>query len=290
MRRGRDPWWVLGAALAFWAAAAAAQMTSPVIGESEDPITIDASDGIEWRQDEQVYIARGNAKATRGKLSIGADVLQAHYREGADGSTEVWRIDAVGNVKIESENQTIYGDKGVYLVEGGVFELTGDNLRIIGIGQTVTARDKLEYRQKDQIARAIGNATATKDNKSLRADVLTAYFGEGDKGKTTILRVVATGAVMVTTAHERALAKRATYDAKKEIVTLSGDVKLTRGTSQLNGEYAEVNLKTGVSRLLSRPRGASGGRPVRGLFVPGEEGRPGLGIAVPGGPKSGEIK
>jgi len=49
---------------------------------------------------------------------------------------------------------------------------------------------------------------------------------------------------------------------------LFGSVKITREDNQLNGEYGEVNLDTGVSRMLSGPPGATGPQPVRGLFSP----------------------
>ena len=42
---------------------------------------------------------------------------------------------------------------------------------------------------------------------------------------------------------------------------LDGDVKVTRGDNQLNGGRAEIDLRTGISRLL-----AAEGTPVRGLL------------------------
>jgi lipopolysaccharide export system protein LptA len=44
---------------------------------------------------------------------------------------------------------------------------------------------------------------------------------------------------------------------------LRGGVKITRGADQLNGDAAEIDLNTGVSRLLS-----SGSGRVRGVFGP----------------------
>ena len=55
---------------------------------------------------------------------------------------------------------------------------------------------------------------------------------------------------------------RGVYDVETGIAKLTGSVKITSGTNQLNGEYAEVNLNTGVSRLFGR------GGSVRGIFTP----------------------
>ena len=62
---------------------------------SEDrPIAISAASGIEWQQDAQVYVARGNAIAKRGTTEVYADTLTAHYRpsKGPGGDTEVYRL------------------------------------------------------------------------------------------------------------------------------------------------------------------------------------------------------
>jgi lipopolysaccharide export system protein LptA len=57
------------------------------------------------------------------------------------------------------------------------------------------------------------------------------------------------------------------YNEIDNIATLSGSVRITRGQNQLAGDVAEVNLDTGVSRLLSQTEGEG---LVRGLLVPEE--------------------
>ncbi len=54
----------------------------PLIGTQDNgkPIDIAAEDGIEWQQNNHVYIARGHAKATRGDDTVVADTLYAYYR------------------------------------------------------------------------------------------------------------------------------------------------------------------------------------------------------------------
>src|SRR5947207_14239198 len=98
---------------------AAAQGLS-LSGVSEDrPIEVSADHGIEWQQDAQVYIARGNAMAKRGTTEVHADTLTAHYRpskgtggkatgdkaagdNGSGGETEIYRLEADGHVTMES--------------------------------------------------------------------------------------------------------------------------------------------------------------------------------------------
>jgi lipopolysaccharide export system protein LptA len=59
-------------------------LAGPALGQSLDlsqggPIEITATDGIEWRQQDQAVIARGDARATRGAVAVESDRLIARY-------------------------------------------------------------------------------------------------------------------------------------------------------------------------------------------------------------------
>lgn len=292
MKLLRGPGFVNAAALLAvlaFAAPAAAQDPQSILGGTggDVPVAIDATEGIEWRQDEKVYIAKGNAKAVRGDVTVAADELRAHYRLDEKEQTQVYKVEAIGNVVITTKNETITGGYGVYLFDAGVFRLTGGLVSIERKGgEKVTATKVLEYRQKARIAIADGDATVYKDDKTLKADRLTAYFSAGKKQE--LERVEATGGVIVTSKQEVVRARRADYDAAREVVVLTGDVRLTRGGNQLNGERAEVDLKKGRSRLLAGTGGGTGGKPVSGLFVPGAKGAPSLDGIMKG--KTGDKK
>jgi len=287
----------LVALVALVAGGPAAAQIGGVPGKKGAPVQIEADKGIEWRQAKKVYIARGNAKVTRGNITVKAEVLTAHYR-GKPGQaktkkggaptragTDIWQITAVGNVVITQGDRTISGGHGVYNLDSGVFRLTGGNILMESKSETITANGKLEYRSKDKIAIVEGNAIATKDDKKVRADRFTAYFADGPDGKVEVQRIVAEGNVIITTPTEVARANKGIYNHKTGLAVLIGSVKLTRGDSQLNGDRAEVNLKTGVSRLLASRSGRGRGR-VRGLFIPGgDTGGPvpkGGGAIIPG--------
>ena len=254
-------------ALLFVPGPAGAQGISGLTG-GDDPLEINADEGIEWRRNEQTYVARGNASATRGKIAIYADVLTAHYQSGTGGSTQIDRIDAEGNVRIVSPSETIYGDRGAYDVINGVLVLVGEDLRLVGGKDIITARDSLEYWEKRQIAVARGDAVAVREDKRIMADVLTAYFEPAENDDLKLTKVDAFGNVRVVTATEFALGNRGVYYVEREFATLSGSVKITRGENQMNGEYAEVDMATGVSRILAAPPGSKGSTRVRGLIVP----------------------
>lgn len=234
----------------------------------DEPLEIDAEQGIEWRRNEQLYVARGNARATRGEVSVYADEMSAHYRSAQDGGTEIDRIDVTGNVRIVSPTETVYGERGAYDVDNGILVLVGDNLRLEGAKDVITARDSLEYWERKQLAVARGEAQAVREDKRIKADVLTAHFEPDQQEELRLTRIEAFGNVRVSTATEFARGERGTYYVEREFATLSGSVKITREENQLNGEYAEVDMKSGISRLLPGPPGSETSARVHGLLVP----------------------
>lgn len=260
----------LAAALAL-AAPAGAQILDGFGGtQTDDPIAIEAEQGIEWRRDDKTYIARGNARAARGDFAVRADLLTAHYREVAGGGTEIWRLEAEGEVRLTSAKETVFGDRASYDLDRGVVVMLGDDLKVETPGETVTAEDSLEYWDERRMVVARGNAVATRNDDELRADVLTGYFRNDAAGDPMLFRIEAAGNVRVLSGGDTARGDTAAYDLETEIATLAGSVKITSGDNQLNGEFAEVNLKTGVSRILGGP----GTGPVRGLILPGAGAKP----------------
>ncbi len=249
----------------------AAAQGAGLLGSSEGAVEINADQGIEWRRNDRLYIARGNASAARGDFTVFADVLTAHYRVRADDSNEIYRIDAVGNVRVQSPNETAYSDNGVYDADRGLVLLRGGDLRFITQQDVIRARDSLEYWQQQEVAVARGNASAVREDQKIEADVLTAYFTPNADAELEMTTLKADGNVRVTTPREFAQGRSGVYYVEHQLVTLTGDAKITRGKNQLNGEYGELNLDTGISRMLGAAPGQTGDTRVRSLLAPDSE-------------------
>ncbi|TVQ35597.1 MAG: lipopolysaccharide transport periplasmic protein LptA [Geminicoccaceae bacterium] len=128
--------------------------------------------------------------------------------------------------------------------------------------------DVLEVRQNEGIATFRGNVDAVQGDMTLTSDVLDVFYaGEGD-GEGRIQRIVATGNVVVTSPREIARGQAGIYDLERRTIVLTGDVVLTREGNVLRGSRLEVDLASGVSRLLPA---RDGGR-VRALFLTQGEG------------------
>jgi lipopolysaccharide export system protein LptA len=268
------------------------------------PTEITARDGIEWDRTRQRYIARGDAQVTRGDSVIQADTLMALYRpaqppppgqptppDGATERTTIYRYEAIGGVRVTTPTQTIVADRAVYDVAAGRIILTGQNLRLSTPNETVTARDSLEYHEVERRAVARGDATVvTSDQRWLRADVLTAYMYAPNEprppasqrrrasrangaaptplaggGNQSLKRAVLEGNVVIVTQTDTVRGARADYNNHAGTAEVTGGAQITRGQNHLTGDRVEVNLETGLGRLLP----GSDGR-VRALVVPNQ--------------------
>jgi lipopolysaccharide export system protein LptA len=277
------------------------------------PIDITARDGMEWRQNDQQVIARGDARAVRGNVTVTADRLTAWYRKKAateaasgapaatpasapaaglagDPSTEgneIYRLQADGNVHIFTATDQAQGDKAVYDLDQAVLVMTGRDLKLTTPNDVITAKDDLEYWPQKHMAVARGNAVVvTTDAKRVAADTLVAYTTDNPppadakpavtpvaakptddplaaSGK--LQRVEAFGNVSVRTPTDTVTGDRGVYVPDTGMARLGGNVRITRGQTQLNGAEADVNMKTGIATLVSQK-----GR-VHGLVVPNDE-------------------
>jgi len=295
---------------------AAAQTPSP---NDNQPLQIQADSGIEWQQNAHLYIARGNAVATRGSSEVHADVLIAHYREvkGSSGShnaagntggnTEVYRVEAEGRVTLKRDTQTVVGDRAIYDVDRAIAVITGKNLKLTTQTDTVTARDSLEWYDQKQVAVARGDAVATRNGKTIKADILTAYMtksapepgkpgaaarpkspvtpaaapgaiasaaagGAAPAANSKISRVDAQGHVVISNGLDTGRSDFGVYNAESGIATLIGNVVIERGKDVIRGQRGVMDLNKNISRMLpgGAPNAAAPGAPhqrVQGLFV-----------------------
>ncbi len=242
-------WFITWLALAVMGSTAQAQSFGAAT--SEGPIEITAQESLEWLSEESRYVARGSAKAKRGDVQVSADILSASYRDDASGDTEIYLLEATGNVVIETTEEKVFGDHGVYNVDTATLTLTGQDLRLTTPRETLIADDSLEYNQRTKRATARGNATVWNDRDRVSADVLTAELEEDASGELALSRVLGQGNVTIITPQETVRGEEGMYDLDAELATISGDVRITRGDNQLNGAVAEVDLATGISRLLA---------------------------------------
>jgi lipopolysaccharide export system protein LptA len=301
------------------AAPGQAQTGFPGAGGEEGPIRIQADAGIEWQQNRRLYIARGNAVAARGDNEVRADMLIAYYRDKrgdrpnpqtaanaglageGGGGTEIFRVEAVGNVVLKHAASTVTGQRAVYDIDQGIAVVTGGNLRLTTASDVVTARDSLEWYDTRQVAVARGDAVATRAGKTIKADILTAHMqksspprsqgttqagsagkksvapagpgaqgsagGGGKEGESRLSRVDAQGNVVITDALNTGRGDYGVYNGATGIATLIGNVVIQRGANVIRGQRGVMDLNNNIARLMPGGGPGEGNQRVQGLFV-----------------------
>jgi lipopolysaccharide transport protein LptA len=110
--------------------------------------------------------------------------------------------------------------------------------------------NQMDCNQSTNVCVATGNAVAQKLNDSktkvLKADQITAYFAkEKASGPLKATRFEAQGNVFFVIGDIVVQGKRSEYVVETEIAKVFDDVKITQGKNQMDGGYAEVNMRTG---------------------------------------------
>ena len=241
------------------------------------PVDITANDGIEWRQVEQVVVARGNARALRDGTTVEAARLLARYRPQGNrapvpatpaaagetplnGGNEIWRLEAEGNVKIFTPTDTATGDRAVYDMDQAVLVLTGRNLSYATPQQTLTARDSLEYWSQRKMAVARGRAVVlTQDGRRITADTLVAYML--DDPPASAASVPRSGQPRPGT---EGAAAPPPGQGRIERVELFGNVEIRTEAEVVRGERGVYSAVTGQARLLGDVRITRGDNQVNG--------------------------
>ena len=259
------------------------------------PIDVTARDGIEWRQADQVIIARGEAQAIRGNVTVNSDRLIARYRSVAPrevapapgapprpaatpaaapaspaspapgaspnagpprgGANEIWRLEAEGKVTIKTDTDTARGDRAVYDVDNAVMVLTGRDLSLKTRQQDISASDSLEYWSQKKMAVARGNAKVIEPAENRQIT-----------GDTLVAYFLDTprGQPAPARPGERPGERQVPGQGRMDRVEAFGNVEIRTPTDVVRGDRGVYSAETGMARLLGGVRITRGDNQVNG--------------------------
>ncbi|WP_181163259.1 LptA/OstA family protein [Emcibacter nanhaiensis] len=125
--------------------------------------------------------------------------------------------------------------------------------------------DKLEVRQKENIAVFVGNVKVVQGDMTMNSDRINVYYeaGEDKELSSSITRLDASGNVTVKSPTEEISSSWAVYDLSEGIITLGDRVVLKTEDGELHGKKLRLNLDTGVISI----EGQDGKDRVKGQFT-----------------------
>lgn len=134
----------------------------------------------------------------------------------------------------------------------------------------VTA-DRIEVQDRDDRAIFAGNVHVKQAELTLDTARLTiAYSGGAGGGGVQIRRLDAAGGVTVRSPSETGKGEFGIYDLDRKLITIIGNVELTRGQNRVFGQRLMIDLNSGRAVIDGGPPGVnqSGGRVTGHFTVP----------------------
>ena len=260
-----------------------AQDTRPVYADSHmQKMTVEADMELEWRRDDQQYIARGNAVITTKDMIFHADTITAEYEKDADtGNNRIMLMTGDGQAKVVhldeqgQENMRGIADRITYDRTSDIVTLTRQSptsiIRVTRGSDISEADESIIYDRSKGIITSTGNSVTTlADGRHMRGDqAVTTFKDDGE----TINTIVVNGNVIITQpmpegGTQQATGQKAVYDAGLDIVTVTGDVVLTQQDNIIKGGTAIMRVGDGQSVVTSDE---NTGR-VRGQFFIEDDG------------------
>lgn len=113
----------------------------------------------------------------------------------------------------------------------------------------LNAENNVEYHQKEQKIVANGNAVATKDNMSIKADTLIGFYAPKNKKK--ISRMEAHGNIHMTSPETEAFGDDLIYDNDTNIATLSGNPAKIKKPDTSIIAYGDINYYRNEQKAIA---------------------------------------
>ena len=259
---------------------------------SGGPVAVTARGGFEWRENQQVVVATGDARAVRGDVTVLADTLVARYRKkgtgpgggaglaaatppspaaqpGAgdpdSGGNEVYRLEADGHVRIVTPTDEAVGDHAIYDIDQAVMVMTGHDMKVTTPQYVMTARDSMEYWSQRHMAVGRGNAVVlTNDGRRLAADVLVGYTTDPNAPQGAGTQPVVAKPEAAKPEAGKAGADPLTSSGKLERVEAFGNVQVRTQVDTVRGDRGVYVPDTGIARVVGHVRITRGENQLNG--------------------------
>ena len=227
--------------------------------ENHSQFKVEADKSIEYFEKQKIYVATGNAKASKGNFSIKAEKITAFMGKTKDSN--ITHIVSTGNVIIINGETIAKSGFAKYNFKNKFIILKGNSQSIKSKNFRLISKDFISFDDINKIANSEGDVKLFLTGPiSISSKRINANF---DKVKNTLISASAKGEVKIKTKSETITCNSAKYDHKTDIITLIGKVIIKKDKSVLTGETGYVNLKTRKSKIES-----SKSQRVKGIFKP----------------------
>ncbi len=225
-------------------------------------ITITAEKRVEVYQNENKAVAVGNAVAVKPGLTVKGEVLTAFFAKSdapnSSKQTSITDMTADQKVSVHMTKADAFGEHLEYHVKDDYMVIKGKPAIIKNDKATVSATDNITYYPGKNKAIATGNVVADNGKNKIYSDVMETYFRKDAGGDPVLERVEIPKNPKIVTKDGSVTAKTGIYYPEQGKVYLYENVVINQNGNILNGDKAETDLNTGISKVLSGKSRVSG--------------------------------
>ena len=227
--------------------------------EKPNQFKVEADKSIEYFEKQKIYVASGNAKASKGNFSVRADNITAFM--GKTKNSNITAIEATGGVIIVNQDTIAKSGFARYNFKKNFIILKGNTQSIEAKKFKLESKKFISFDDIQKIAIGEGDVKLILSGPiSISSKKIKANF---DKINNKLISASAQGNVKIKTKSETISCNSARYNNKTNLISLKGDVTIKRGKSILTGEKGYMNLNTRKSKIES-----SKSKRVKGVFSP----------------------
>ena len=227
--------------------------------ENPNQFKVEADKSIEYFEKQKIYVASGNAKASKGNFSVEADNITAIM--GKTKNSDITHIEATGDVIIKNQDTIAKSNFARYNFKEKIIILKGNTQSIEAKKFKLQSNKVISFDDIKKIAFSEGDVKLFLNGPvSIFSKRINANF---DKINNTLISASAQGNVKIETKSETITCNSAKYNNKTNLISLKGDVIIKRDKSILTGEKGYMNLNTRKSKIES-----SKSKRVKGVFSP----------------------
>ncbi len=197
-------------------------------------------------------------EATAPNKSALSAISSASEKSATSDSSSLIKAIALGKASAVSGGQTATGNEIVIYRDGAEIE---------NILKSLPSDKEFQVSETPgQVIVLTGKAVIKEGANTVKADKIYALY---NKAGTEMIKAVTLGNTSATNGAQRVYGVNGVYTPKTKIVSVYEKVSLHEKESVLQGEYATLNLKTGISSLHASKTGKKAGR-VKGQIIPND--------------------
>ena len=220
---------------------------------------ITSENGLIINQAQNTITALKNAHIYQKKENIKAEKLILTYKKDAYNNNQIVKAEGYKNVQALQEGKTIKAEEMI---------LYKDKTEALRVLNPLKSYKKVQLKNEvEEVAYLNDKAMFKEGNHLVYADSMYVIYKKGKQTTNEIDMVVAIGNVQASNGVQRILGNYGIYNPKTNVVDLYDNVQLHQGNSVLKGQWANLNLQSGISSLKSQQDGATKTR-VKGSLIP----------------------